>query len=235
MKIKLLKDIPGFKAGEILEGLPSSVLYFTPIYASDKETTRPFSFPFDSLVESDWAEEVKEVTDTGFGSVDRNHTCSHPICKGEIYAELGNKMLCEYSNNNHVSSLSFKEASEIMRKVVETDEIDMEEVRDKFGLTWETNGIGPMLPILHKVSETEAKFFTAYRIIKHVIDTLNGDWKFDIENEDYYVPCVHSNGKLTTHNFICRSTILPSCKNQETAEKVISLCEPELKILFGVK
>lgn len=111
-----------------------------------------------------------------------------------------------------------------------TDEIDMEEVRDKFGLTWETNGVGPMLPVLHKVNETEAKFFTAYRIVKHVIDTLNGDSKF----EDGFELFRNSLGEFDkTPNHKLKFTFLPSLKDKVTAEKIIEFCKPELEILFG--
>lgn len=222
MKIKLLKDIPGYKAGEILEGLPSGVLYFTPVYASDKETTRPFSFPVDSLIESGWAEEVKDEHICPFDEFSIYH------CSGEKFKELGNLSACEYGTK-------CIQALEAYYKPV-SDEIDIEEIRETF-LQKKYNSLHTKGATM-EMSGYEADWFTAYRIVKAVIEKLNGDWKPDWSNIDldkWTIVYNHEDKHFTVNNnqyFECTFWYL---KDQDTTKKVISLCEPELKVLFGVK
>lgn len=87
-------------------------------------------------------------------------------------------------------------------------------------------------------SNEELEFFRAYRIVKAVIDQLNGDWKPDwqMENKVFCICFNHEYGKLDiTYDIDKQYNILPYCKNEETAQKVIELCEPELKVLFNIK
>lgn len=81
----------------------------------------------------------------------------------------------------------------------------------------------------------EADWFTAYRIVKAVIEKLNGGWKPDWENEPGYGVCYRYDKTVTTHSYICNTSLLPSCKDTTVVEKVIELCGPELKILFNIE
>lgn len=168
MKIKLLKDIPGYKAGEILE--VTSSLNWTP-----SDTPSAMILSIEWLIANGWAEEVK-------------------------------------------------------------DEIDMEEMRKKFTV-WNHTNFNLAYP-QPQITKEEGDFFTAYRIVKHVTDTLNGDWKssWGEREENVTLSYRHNLNKFVPEVW-CRYqySIIPAMKNLETAEKVISLCEPELKILFNVK
>jgi len=164
MKIKLLKDIPGYKAGETYATAGEFLSYntqWTPYYWSD-------------LIRDGWAEEIKDDIDI----------------------------------------------EEIRNKVFKS--------RDVLSSYW--NEIG--------ITAQESDFFTAYRIVKAVIEKLNGDWKPEME-------------KISHNDFICWSkvsesfkmndcskdhvSVIPYIKDHVVGNQVISLCEPELKVLFGVK
>ncbi len=157
MKIKLLKDIPGYSAGTIQE-VPNTTL-----------SGYGHSYKVPTLIERGWAEEIK-------------------------------------------------------------DDIDIEQIREKKKVYAEFYvGIE---------TEEELQFFSAYRIVKAVIEKLNGDW-FPFWNNTtqlkYDVGYSNSNNRFELND--CKtyqSNIIPHCKDEETARKVISLCEPELRILFSV-
>lgn len=125
------------------------------------------------------------------------------------------------------------------------DDIDIEAIREKYKLfsvhmnnfdkekthSWE------FLPALN---EDEMVFINAYRIVKEVIDQFNCDWKPDWEksiSERKYTPSYDYHDKkwyIQSTGFHIEN-IFPPCKNREDCQKVIELCEPELKVLFGVK
>lgn len=117
------------------------------------------------------------------------------------------------------------------------DDIDMEEIRKSFLIEphhlYDNEYINLPYP-----NKDEAEWFTAYRIVKAVTDKLNGDWKPDWEDEntekyailyDYDVKSFEISGWC-----LSKYSIIPNYKDEETAKKVISLCEPELKVLFGI-
>lgn len=168
MKIKLLKDIPGYKAGEIVDIPDDTVFYAKSIVQGFPNST------IGEALANGWAEEVK-------------------------------------------------------------DEIDMEEVRNRFRERniWDSD----YQPSEKEKQETQ--FFNAYRIVKHVIDTLNGDWKADWNNSQqtkYIIGYDHAYvATIILTGMVCKRGISLKCKDPKTAEKIISLCEPELKVLFGVK
>lgn len=84
-------------------------------------------------------------------------------------------------------------------------------------------------------------WFKAYQIVKTVIDELNEDWKekWRTEQANCLITCEYKSPqdpffrvvKYANH----KMSILPNCKDEATAEKVIELCKPELEVLFGVK
>lgn len=154
MKIKLLKDIPQYKAGSICEDVKNLA----------------FGYYYKQLVEEGFAEEIK-------------------------------------------------------------DDIDMEKIRKYNSIYFPALG--------NSITQIEAEWFTAYRIVKAVMDKLNGDWKpnWEDENTEKYTILYNYDVKSfkTDYNYYRKYLILPSCKDEETAEKVISLCEPELKVLFNIK
>lgn len=114
------------------------------------------------------------------------------------------------------------------------DDIDIESIRDKYrSMTWDGKDFKPVLQI------DESLFFNAYRIVKTVIDQLNGDWKPDWNDEDQNKNLIIFNVETQKFNsdnwFSYNPSILGVCKNKNVSEKVIKLCEPELKVLFGIK
>ncbi len=169
MKIKLIKDIPGYKAGEVLE--------FEKL-GLERTDSRKACYPdyrADILITDGFAEEVK-------------------------------------------------------------DEIDIEEIRNELYAVRN-------LRTADNFSHSELEFFTSYRIVKAVIEKLNGDWEYKHihEGRDYYHKdhwsIILRDSEFKADNYLnwSLSSILPVIKDNQTAEKVISLCEPELKVLFGVK
>lgn len=110
------------------------------------------------------------------------------------------------------------------------DDIDIEEIRNEIGMwTKDDNG---RVNFLMGINIKELDWFEAYRIVKAVIEKLNGDQKAEVE-------IIYSNSGNFTAMAGCggieRINILPSCKNVQAAKEAISLCESELKVLFGVK
>lgn len=114
------------------------------------------------------------------------------------------------------------------------DDIDIEAIRIFYHSGGTKNKTMPLL-----LDNEEREFFNSYRIVKAVIDQLNGDWKpgwNDEDEEKYYIHYVYISKKKFNidSNEIFQISILPYCKNYEIAQKVIELCEPELKVLFGI-
>ena len=226
MNIRIKKDIPGYKAGEVYETSESELFY-------SKSALTPLPrLTLNTMIRDGWAEEVKE------------HICvvdDAIACTGERFPVLGYATICEYRKQIKDSCTSYSKPE------TPKDEIDMEEIRRKhdFEITFNkfTGKYYGMHPETKLPTDDELKFFTAYRIVKYVIDTLNGEWEGDITEVgvveiSYNTDCpfpyrkgfnVHS----TTRGV--RQCIIPVIKNTETAEKVISLCEPELRVLFSVK
>lgn len=176
MKIKILKDIPGFKAGEVHEYQSNEdVLVYSPGYAKDESGNKfnLIKYPFEIILSHGFAEEVKE-------------------------------------------------------------EIDVEVIRTHFNscklyMAHQT-GVGCPKP--------EAEWFTAYRIVKAVIEKLNGDWLNPISipfNGTFYI-FYNRDEKIFMSDYwnAYVPTIFPGLKDKKSCKKVIELCEPELKILFGV-
>lgn len=125
------------------------------------------------------------------------------------------------------------------------DDIDIEAIRNA-ALEWEC--LLFVRPQYEKDGiNGDIKWLTSYRIVKAFIDHLNGEWKpewEEIKNSRYlseelkwFITGYHLNieefNVVGYYNQI--HSIIPACKDKETAQKVIELCEPELKILFGVK
>ncbi len=130
------------------------------------------------------------------------------------------------------SSLSIVDlfAGEFIEEV--KDDIDIEEIRKQH--TWKESWGQQFLSL----SPDEHDFFTAYRIVKAVIEKLNGDWKPDMEDKDQvFWEAMWDKSDNAFKTMDCRRV---SCMNipaasEEVIKKVIALCEPELKVLFGVK
>lgn len=169
MKIKLLKDIPGYKAGHVHDTKKNG------------EMGDHSNFHYSSLralIEEGWAEEV--------------------------------------------------------------DDIDIEEIRKQYNPYPMNRGVKPQDGyLLPKLTFEEMEWITAYRVVKEVIEKLNGDWKpvwdgeVNHKYEIYYsYPEKQFDSEYQKYNMYQQ---IPVCKDRKTVKQVISLCEPELKILFGVQ
>lgn len=107
------------------------------------------------------------------------------------------------------------------------DEIDVEWIRKQkyFGASF--------------LSIKELNFFIAYRVVKAVIEKLNDGWEPDWNEPNQiktYVSYDCSDNKLYDNNWsTVKTSVLPCLKDRESAQKLIKLCTPELKILFNVK
>jgi len=111
--------------------------------------------------------------------------------------------------------------------VTPKDDIDIEKIRHSFdNIQIYMRGTEDRIP------KEELKWFTAYRIVKACIENLNGNEKGGVEIASNKIGGIHSHGWKGSDN---QTNILPMMKDKKTAEKVISLCEAELKVLFGVK
>lgn len=177
MKIKILKDIPGYKAGEIIQiENKNNKLIFSADFATADKPAQTNSYSIIYLLAHDFAEEIK-------------------------------------------------------------DDIDIEAIRKSLRISksLHINEYGSS----HGLNSDELNFFTAYRIVKTVIDQLNGNWKPDWNDEDQNKNLIIFNVETQKFNsdnwFSYNPSILGVCKNKNVSEKIIKLCEPELKILFGVK
>ena len=119
------------------------------------------------------------------------------------------------------------------------DEIDIEEIRRLIKLDLVT---APIPNISNRVGikclDSEAEWFTAYRTVKSVIEKLNGDWKPNWQDFDQVKWELGYSNKESKFSGISTNhwhySIMPYVPDKETAEKVIALCEPELKVLFNV-
>ncbi len=114
------------------------------------------------------------------------------------------------------------------------DGVDIEAIRNAY------IGIDAWAPsIMSPDNLDNRRFYKAYLVVKKVIDRLNGDWKpiYEIGMEKYFIIGYDHNSKefQWDNGSINQYTILPPCKNSEVTNKVMELCEPELKVLFGVK
>lgn len=117
---------------------------------------------------------------------------------------------------------------------IKEDDIDIEEIR--------TRGLGDGGPDRYiKMSNEMYNWHKAYEIVKAVIEKLNGDWKpdwGDFSPQEKKVHILYSHDIKQWLSDATRWTnpsIIPYVKTHEIAKKVISLCEPELKVLFRVK
>lgn len=168
MKIKILKDIPGYKAGDIVTASDDEIGTFI---SKNQLSTVIKYYVLDIIC--GWAEEVK-------------------------------------------------------------DEIDIEEIRFDRRLLWCQEFED------QKITKNEMDWFTAYRIVKDVIEKLNGYWKpntnsgREVQHETIQLS-LRTNTIMSDTYENYRVNILPMIKDGSTAEKVIELCNPELEILFGVK
>ena len=161
MKIKIIKDIPGYKAGEIVT--PDADWMF------EKEG---FRYAIESIIHGGFAEEVKEY------------------------------------------------------------EIDMEEIRKQIYRTT----CSYCEQSMDKEICSDTAWFTAYRIVKAVIEKLNGEWKATGKSSQkvFYIQFSRM-GKCFFSDYWCDASFsMTAIKDQEISQKVIELCEPELKILFGI-
>lgn len=174
MKIKITKDIPGYKAGEIIE---TDYLKMTISETAGRE------YNVKAFIADGWAEEIKD----------------------DIDIEAIRK---EIKDSSKIAVIGF----------------DWAEEKES---TTESVVVIPM--------EFEP-FITAYRIVKAVIDQLNGDWNPDWNDYNRKTSIRYDdNNGFSVDWFYGRVTIIPICKDNKTAQKVIELVTEELKVLFGVK
>lgn len=163
---------------------------------------------------------------------------------GKHIISVGEDLILRYkSSTGH--SCEFDVRSLILEGFAEEikDDIDIEEIREERGrkenrmkYNW-----------TQVMSQKERIWFDAYVTVKAVIEKLNGGWEpnwnihesvneFAPENENYFIQYSNKRKLFSdTYNYWTKVSLLPECKNSEIAQKVISLCEPELKILFEVK
>lgn len=111
------------------------------------------------------------------------------------------------------------------------DDIDIEAIRKEFHYY---TGEG----IYRKYGSKKIEFFNALLMVTKVIDQFNGDWKPDWNNNalKYYIYYYSIDKQFHySSGYEMNQSIIPYCKDKETAQRVIELCGPELKVLFGVK
>lgn len=119
----------------------------------------------------------------------------------------------------------------------EVKEIDVEVIRSYYKNT-EIHGrqIDFQLDFA-SLTISEQNWFKAFLVVKAVIEQLNGDWKADWKDGDENKYIIYSDRGMKLEierNQIYIFSLLPYCKNKETAQKVIDLCTPELEMLFGL-
>ncbi len=116
------------------------------------------------------------------------------------------------------------------------DDIDIEEIRNYFRSLLKSFVSNTPFGVDIACSNEQGEFFTAYRIIKAVIEKLNGDWKDSFEELKFFpeYSTVSEEWFDQDCNPIAKG-LLPFCKSENVAKQLISLCEPELKVLFGVE
>lgn len=176
MKIKILKDIPGFKAGEELGSevvIEGKYLVCIPGYAMNgsREKHDIIKYPIDQLQTWGFIQEIKYDVDI-------------EAIRQKVSIEVG---IFESKTNDY-------------------------------------------LP--------ESKWFKSYLTVKEVITQLNGDWKpiYEVGMDHYQILGYNYDEKKLIHDqdYYRLFTLLPPCRDVNVAEKVIELCEPELKVLFKV-
>ena len=93
-----------------------------------------------------------------------------------------------------------------------------------------------------RMNNESFEFHKAYEVVKAVIDQLNDgwkpEWKLDLkEIYKYQLFFDHGTSKFSAQHGmqVSQFTLLPPCKTKEITWEVMKLCEPELKVLFGVK
>lgn len=123
----------------------------------------------------------------------------------------------------------------------EVKEIDIEEIRDRLELSAPrvifTDAFTNVL--FRETNPKELQWFSSYRVVSEVIKQLNGDWVADweshLDNKSviYYDHVIKSLRQTNWER--CQQSVIPSCKDHDTSQKVIGLCTPELLTLFNVK
>lgn len=118
-----------------------------------------------------------------------------------------------------------------------TDDVDIEAIR-KNHVSWSVGG--GTTEFGFQMSEKDIAFVGAYFIVKAVIDQLNGDfkikWSKDNNEDKYHIYYDWNGSKFVPDDvWLSQFSILPYCKDKKTAQRVIELCDPELKVLFGVR
>lgn len=113
------------------------------------------------------------------------------------------------------------------------DEIDMKEIRKQYEPSRVNWGAGRIQTYsVPKMTLEECEWFTAYRIVKAVIEKLNAG-----EKDTFEIYYVHKN-LFSYHGggmFQKQTGFLPMMASEDIAQKVIELCRPELEVLFGAK
>lgn len=106
------------------------------------------------------------------------------------------------------------------------DEIDIGKIRREYGAIYDHESNS--LPAL---GMAESEFFSAYRIVKAVIEKLNGNLTGNWEIVKY------EKGPTFTTQFYngSKHNLLPGIALEKDTYTVLKLCKPELEILFGVK
>lgn len=144
--------------------------------------------------------------------------------------------LLEFPINDYVFGIYRYQVSVLIKQCfaeVVKDDTDIEAIRKSwYGM-----------PNLYKPYENgkiiNLNFYYAYLVVKAVVDQLNGDWKPDWQNQKQNKIAIcydHDNNlfKVNSWNY-SQESIMPYLENKENGKKVIELCEPELKVLFGIK
>ncbi len=112
-------------------------------------------------------------------------------------------------------------------------EIDVNSIRSKISNKYTDCAGHPLGSMKVFCRDEEAEWFTSYRIVEAVIKELNGDI-MDLYAMTNICFCYITKKLSTIPDGNFRYNILPQCGSVEIAEKVIELCEPELKVLFGI-
>lgn len=169
-KIKILKDIPCFKAGEIVETSEGSL----GLNVTGSGLKMRCHYDYQNLIEGGWAEEVK-------------------------------------------------------------DEFNIDEIRSRLNDLYTPDPTPDSVWSVH-CDIKEAKFFTAYRIVKAVIDKMNTEVPDKVRLDNSYIDYHYgTEGFAVCTDGSRKVSLLPGICNTEIGEKVIELCRPELEVLFGVK
>lgn len=114
-------------------------------------------------------------------------------------------------------------------------DIDIEAIRVKHGVEIIKNNVNDNEFCKMFVSPEEARFIQSFHIVKAVIDQLNGEFEEDT-NGGYEIGYSYNQNKFIGERMSgFRFNITPFCKDQKTTQKIIELCKPELKVLFGVE